>query len=133
MKYSVVLHKDPQSDYSVTVPDLPGCFSAGSNIEEALTMAKEAIECHIEGMFLDGEPIPKLLPCEQHQANPNYADGIWGIVEIDMGQLSSKSKRINITLPEHLLKTVDNYAKKHGETRSGLLAHAVTEYISSHQ
>jgi len=133
MKYSVVLHKDLQSDYSVTVPDLPGCFSAGSTIEEALLMAKEAIECHIEGMFLDGESIPKLLPFEEHQENPNYAGGIWGIVEIDMSQLSTKSKRINITLPEHLLKTVDNYAKKHGETRSGLLAHAATEYISSHQ
>jgi|GEM_PF-6030943 predicted RNase H-like HicB family nuclease len=35
MKYSVVLHKEPQSDYSVTVPDLPGCFSVGSTIEEA--------------------------------------------------------------------------------------------------
>ncbi len=133
MKYSIVLHKDPQSDYSVTVPDLPGCFSAGSTIEEALLMAKEAIECHIEGMLLDGESIPKLLPFEEHQANLNYSDGIWGIVEIDMSQLSSKSKRVNITLPEHLLKTVDNYAKKHGETRSGLLAHAVTEYISGHQ
>ncbi len=133
MKYSVVLHKDPQSDYSVTVPDLPGCFSAGSTIEEALAMAKEAIECHIEGMLLDGESIPKLFPFEEHQANQNYVGGIWGIVDVDMSQLSSKSKRVNITLPEHLLKTVDDYAKKHGETRSGLLAHAVTEYISNHQ
>jgi predicted RNase H-like HicB family nuclease len=133
MKYSVVLHKDPQSDYSVTVPDLPGCFSAGSTIEEALAMAKEAIECHIEGMLLDGESIPKLRPFEERQANPDYATGIWGIVEIDISQLSPKSKRINITLPEHLLKTVEHYAQKHGETRSGLLAHAVTEYISSHQ
>lgn len=133
MKYSVVLHKDPQSHYSVTVPDLPGCFSAGSTTEEALLMVKEAIECHIEGLFLDGEFIPKLLPFEEHQTNPNYSDGIWGIVEIDMSQLSSKSKRVNITLPEHLLRIVDNYAKKHGETRSGLLVHAITEYISSHQ
>ncbi len=133
MKYSVVLHKDPQSDYSVTVPDLPGCFSAGSTIEEALTMVKEAIECHIEGMFLDGEFIPKLLPFEEHQASPKYSDDIWGIVEIDISQLSSKSKRINIMLPEYLLDTVDNYARKHGETRSGLLAHAITEYLSSHQ
>ena len=133
MKYSVVLHKDPQSDYSVTVPDLPGCFSAGNTIEEALSMTKEAIECHIEGMFLDGEITPKLRSIEEHQTNPEYSDGIWGIVEIDLSQLSSKPKRVNITLPKHLLNTVDNYAKKHGETRSGLLAHAVTEYISNHQ
>ncbi|MDW8232800.1 MAG: type II toxin-antitoxin system HicB family antitoxin, partial [Roseiflexaceae bacterium] len=29
MRYPVVVHKDPESDYGVTVPDLPGCFSAG--------------------------------------------------------------------------------------------------------
>lgn len=133
MKYSVVLHKDPQSDYSVTVPDLPGCFSAGNTIEEALSMTREAIECHIESMFLDGEMIPKSLSIEEHQANPDYADGIWGIVDIDISRLCSKNKRVNIILPEFLLNTVDDYAKKHGETRSGFLAHAVTEYINSHQ
>jgi predicted RNase H-like HicB family nuclease len=133
MKYSVVLHKDPQSDYSVTVPDLPGCFSAGNTIDEALSMAREAIECHLEGLLLDGDPIPKSRPIEEHQANPEYRDGIWGVVELDMSQLSSKSKRVNITLPEYLLNTIDHYAKKHGETRSGLLAHAATEYLNSHQ
>ncbi len=44
MKYSVVIHKDSKSDYGVIVPDLPGCFSAGSTIDEALENAKEAIE-----------------------------------------------------------------------------------------
>ena len=132
MKYSIVVHKDPDSDYSVTVPDLPGCFSAGTSLEEAFSMAKEATECHIEGILLDGELISEALPIEEHQANPAYSGGIWGIIEIDLSKLSSKSKCINITLPEYLLSTVDDYAKKHGETRSGLLAHAVTEYISSH-
>lgn len=36
-------------------------------------------------------------------------------------------------MPEMLLNSVDQYAKKHGETRSGLLAQAVTSYMSSHQ
>jgi len=30
MKFPVVLHKDADSEFSVTVPDVPGCFSAGS-------------------------------------------------------------------------------------------------------
>ena len=47
MKYPIVIHKDPNSDYGVTIPDLPGCFSAGSTIEEAISMAQEAAECHI--------------------------------------------------------------------------------------
>lgn len=133
MKFSIVIHKDPASDYSVTVPDLPGCFSAGDNIEEAMNMAKEAIECHIEGLLLDGDVIPKAKPIEKQKDNPEYKDGLWGIVEVDLNKLSVKSKRVNITIPENLLHSVDQYAKQHGESRSGLLTQAVTEYMASHQ
>ena len=35
MRYPIVIHKDPESCYGVTVPDLPGCFSAGNTVEEA--------------------------------------------------------------------------------------------------
>ena len=133
MKFSIVIHKDPASDYSVTVPDLPGCFSAGDNIEDALDMAKEAIECHIEGMLLDGDIIPKVTPIEKHKDNSEYKNVMWGIVEVDLSKLSVKSKRVNITIPENLLHSVDQYAKQHGESRSGLLTQAVTEYMASHQ
>lgn len=47
MHYSIVIHKDNDSDYGVAVPDIPGCFSAGETYEEALSAAQEAIECHI--------------------------------------------------------------------------------------
>ena len=55
--YPVVIHKDKDSDFGVTVPDLPGCFSAGVSVEDALKEAREAIECHLEGLLLDGEPL----------------------------------------------------------------------------
>ncbi len=83
MHYPVVIHKDPDSDYGVTVPDLPGCFSAGSSIEEALQGAREAIECHLEGLLLDQEPLPPATEIEQHQQQGGYADGIWALVEVD--------------------------------------------------
>lgn len=133
MKYPVVLHKDKDSDYGVTFPDLPGCFSAGSSIEEALAMAQEAAECHIEGLLIDSEPVPIATSIEKHKNNSNYKNGLWALIEIDLTKLSLKSKRINITLPERLLTAVDHFAKRHGETRSGLLAQAVTEYMSAHQ
>ena len=44
MNYPVVIHKEKRSDYGVTVPDLPGCFSAGKTSTECLSMAQEAIE-----------------------------------------------------------------------------------------
>ncbi|MDP6038920.1 MAG: type II toxin-antitoxin system HicB family antitoxin, partial [Candidatus Latescibacteria bacterium] len=54
MQYPVVIHKDDDSDYGVTVPDLPGCFSAGDTIEDALAQGAEAVLCHIEGLMIDG-------------------------------------------------------------------------------
>ncbi len=84
MKFPIVIHKDPETDYSVTIPDLPGCFTAGATIEEAISMAHEAAECHIEGLLLDAEPIPTISRIENHQKNPDYADGIWAIMKISL-------------------------------------------------
>jgi hypothetical protein len=68
-----------------------------------------------------------------HRNNPDFKDGIWALVQVDVSKLSLKSIRINITMPERLVRTVDQYAKKYGSSRSGLLSQAVTEYMASHQ
>lgn len=133
MKYPIVIHKDLNSDFSVTIPDLPGCFSAGSTIDEAINMAQEAAECHIEGLLIDSEPIPMPSNIEVYKDHADFKDGIWAIVQIDISKLSLKSKRINITMPERLIRTVDLYAKRSGSSRSGLLSQAVTEYMGLHQ
>lgn len=133
MKYSLVIHKDHDSDYGVTFPDIPGCFSAGNSIEEAILQAQEAAECHIEGLLLDYDPIPVSSSIEKHKNNPDYRNGIWALIEIDISKLTLKSQRVNISIPEGLLNTIDHFAKNHGETRSSLLAHAATEYMAAHQ
>lgn len=130
MNYPVVIHKDADSDYGVTIPDLPGCFSAGNTIDEALAMAREAIELHLEGLIEDGSPVPKPGSIEAHQRNPDYAGGIWAMVSVDEANLRIKVKRINITLPEQVLDAVDRAAKAHHETRSGFLARAASALIS---
>ncbi len=132
MLYPVVVHKDQTSDYGVSVPDLPGCFSAGRTLDEAVENIKEAIECHIEGLLLDSDSVPPAQGIESHKSNPEWMEGIWALVQIDLSKLSGKSKRINITLPERLLWQVDHYASQHGETRSGFLAQAALEYMSRH-
>ena len=129
MRYPVVIHKDKSSDYGVTVPDLPGCYSAGETMEEALTNAVEAIECHLEGLLFDGDAIPGAQSVEVHQKNRRFASGTWALVSVDLSKLASKAKRINITLPERVLALVDEQAKREGESRSGLLARAALDYI----
>jgi len=133
MRYPVVIHKDKTSDYGVTVPDLPGCFSAGDTLEDALTQAVEAIECHLEGLLLDGDEIPPVQSIETHLKNRDFTGGTWALVSVDLSRLASKAKRINITLPERVLALVDEQARREGETRSGLLARAALDYIGRHK
>ena len=128
MRFPAVIHKDEESGYGVTVPDLPGCFSAGDTLEEAIESAHEAVACHIEGLLMDGEPVPEQAPLEVHRANED-GDGIWALVTVDISRLSSKAKRINITVPARVLAIVDEAAAREGETRSGLLARAALSYV----
>ena len=86
--YPIVIHKEPDSDYSVTVPDLPGCITAGDTLDDAQNQALEAIQCHIEGMLLDGEPVPEPKDLTYHQDNPDYAEGTWKFVAITLPDIS---------------------------------------------
>jgi len=88
VNYVIVIHKDTNSDYGVTVPDLPGCFSAGDTIDHAIENAKEAIECHLEGLLMDNDIIPKQQSLEIHQYNQDYQNGIWAIVSVELPVLS---------------------------------------------
>jgi len=133
MRYPVVIHKDENSDYGVTVPDVSGCFSAGQTVDEALQEVTEAIECHLEGLLMDGESIPVPHSIEYYQNNAEYAGGIWAVVTIDLAKLSGKTTRVNITLPERVLNLMDKFAAENGETRSGLIAQAAIEYIAARE
>lgn len=58
LNYRIFLRKEPEGGYTVTVPSLPGCITYGETIEEAVRMAKEAIELYIETLVSHGEDIP---------------------------------------------------------------------------
>ena len=56
--YKILLNKEEEGGYMVTVPALPGCITQGDTIDEALAMAKEAIELYVEELLSRGESIP---------------------------------------------------------------------------
>ncbi|MBK8538080.1 MAG: type II toxin-antitoxin system HicB family antitoxin [Candidatus Competibacteraceae bacterium] len=124
MRFPVVLHTDDGVRFGVTVPDLPGCFSAGDTFDEALDSVVEAINLHLEGMVGDGGEAPVPHPFAEHRANPDFADGVWAAVEVNVARFEGRAEKINITLPRHLLAKIDAYARAHGATRSGFLAEA---------
>lgn len=121
--YIAVVHKDPDSDYGVSLPDFPGCITAGSTIDEAKDMAHEALSLHIKGMLEDGEKIPEPSGLEDVMADPENADAIAFLV-VTTPDLKPKSVRVNITVPENTLHQIDAMAKKRGMSRSSFLVHA---------
>lgn len=57
LEYTVIVEKDPSSDWGAYVPDLPGCFAVGRTREEVEQLIREAIRVHIRGMREEGDPI----------------------------------------------------------------------------
>jgi antitoxin HicB len=58
LTYRILMHKEPEGSYTVSVPALPGCMTYGETVEHAIQMAKEAIELYIEELQERGEEIP---------------------------------------------------------------------------
>ncbi len=53
-----MLHKEPEGGYTVIVPAFPGCITYGENVDEAIIMAKDAIDIYVEELLSRGENIP---------------------------------------------------------------------------
>jgi len=56
-KYTAVLFPDAEGGYTVVIPALPGCITEGDTVEEAMAMAKEAIELYVESSVAHGEEV----------------------------------------------------------------------------
>jgi predicted RNase H-like HicB family nuclease len=125
MRFPIAIEPgDETHAYGVVVPDLPGCFSAGDTLDEAIANAPEAILLHLEGLLDAGEGLPESKPLDRHRQNPDFAGWLWVVVEVDLSALSDRAERVNITLPHRVLRAVDAFAKRVGETRSGFLTRA---------
>ena len=112
MRYPVALHTDDGKSFGVTVPDIPGCFSAGESEDEALDNAREAILGHLELLAEAGEEIPSALSISEHRHNPDLEGAIWGFVEVDVTPFLGKAEKINITVPSLVLRRIDQNARQ---------------------
>lgn len=122
---------DHEHAWGVEVPDIAGCFSAGDDLDDAIAMAREAIEGHFEILAEDGSVIPPASKVTLHAANPKYAGVTWALVDIDITKYLGKAQKLNITLPGYLLTRIDEYVLNHPEekSRSGFLASAALKVL----
>ncbi len=123
MRYPVAI--EPGTDttaFGVVFPDLPGCFSAGDTLDEALSAAEEAAFAWLDATLDSGGAIPIASSLEALQSDPDYAGWIFAVVTVDPDALDDATERVNITLPRRVLSRLDSQARAAGQSRSGYIA-----------
>jgi predicted RNase H-like HicB family nuclease len=98
--YPAYFRRVDSGGYSVDFPDLPGCISAGDNLEEALTMAREALSLHLYGLLEEGVSIPTAsdptqLPVEEGA----FIAPIEGRPDMVGDQIRNRSIKKTLTIP----------------------------------
>ncbi len=134
MKYPIAVELgDQYTAFGVVVPDITGCFSAGDSLDEAIENAYEAIEAHLELLAENNTNIPSASRIEDLRSDPDYAGYIWSFVDIDITPYLGKSHKINVTLPDLLIKRIDDVVAASGKykSRSGFLAIAAQLILKS--
>lgn len=123
MRYPIAI--EPGTDttaFGVVVPDLPGCFSAGDTLDEAVAGAEEAAAAWVDAALDAGQAIPPPTSLEALRRNPDFAGWTFGVISLDPAELDDTTERVNITLPRRVLRRLDALARAAGESRSGYIA-----------
>ncbi|MCH4542731.1 type II toxin-antitoxin system HicB family antitoxin [Ochrobactrum sp. A-1] len=120
-----IIHEE-NGQYGISFPDFPGCIAAGRSEEEAIRRGTEALNFHVEGMVEDKDPLPMLRTIAEIRDDASLSDdlhdGVLALVPFDP---PGKSVRINVSIDENLLDSVDRDASRRGQSRSAYLADAV--------
>lgn len=72
--YRVILRPEPEGGYTALVPSLPGCITYGDDVDDAIAMAREAIEIYVESLAAHGEEVPNEEGTLEYALTVNYAE-----------------------------------------------------------
>ena len=124
--FSAIFEPGEKKGYVVTFPDLPGCLTEGDNIEEALHMAKEALELFLFSLEEDGEKMPEPTSPQKIKVE----DGSFiSLVEVWMpvvrDEMQNRSIKKTLTIP----KWLNDVAEQNKINFSQVLQTALKEYL----
>ena len=112
---------------TVLFPDLPGCGTVGDTLDDALTLATEALGGHVEALREIGGVIPE--PRSLARIRAEIDDPHITLVAVPLIEDRGTAKRVNISLDPGLLDAIDTAAKSRGMTRSAFLSSAARREI----
>ncbi|MDX8526250.1 type II toxin-antitoxin system HicB family antitoxin [Mesorhizobium sp. MSK_1335] len=131
LRYIAFIHKDPDSIYGVSFPDMPGCISAGVTIDEAVRNAVEALSGHVRMLEADGDQVPSPRDFDAIMDDPEFTGDRNGAMTtvIPLIRDRGSTTRINVSFDLGLLEAIDAAARERGQTRSAFLASAARKEI----
>ena len=127
MNYAIKIMKQSEGSYLFTIPDMPGCSTTAKTLETGMDNLKQAVSDHLTILSEYGEDIPRAKTIDRYISNQGLEPNcIWALLDIDIVPFLGKSQKINVTLPELLIKKIDDRVSKTAEhkTRSGFIAHS---------
>lgn len=128
MRYPIAIESGTDTTaFGIVVPDLPGCFSAGDTLDEAMAGAEEAAAAWVDTALDAGQAIPAPTSLDAIRRRPDYAGWTFGVITLDPALLDDTTERVNITLPRRVLKRLDALARAAGESRSSYIAYLTLE------
>jgi len=123
--FLALVHKDEDSAYGVSFPDIPGCFSAADNLTDVVANAAEALDLWFE----DEAPIqPRDLHSVSVEVAADLRQGAM-LIAVPFIQRTTRQKRVNISLDVGILLAIDAAADEAKLTRSAFLALAAKNLI----
>ncbi|MER2509126.1 type II toxin-antitoxin system HicB family antitoxin [Amaricoccus sp.] len=123
--YLALVHKDPDSAWGVSFPDLPGCHSAADDFGDLLANAAEALALWFE----DADPVePRDLAAIREAVAADLRDGAF-LLAVPYVRRTTTQRRVNISLDTGTLDAIDQAAKDMRLTRSAFIALATANEI----
>jgi predicted RNase H-like HicB family nuclease len=119
--------------YGIVFPDLPGCTSMGSTIDEAFHGGVDAIRLWAQDALGDGEILPQPRDMDALQHDGDVRDALAGgasFVSVPLLMDSGRPTRANLSIDAGLLEAIDEAAKERGLTRSAFIASAARDKIA---
>lgn len=123
MRYPILIEEGSETAaFGVVVPDLPGCFSAGDTLDEALDAAKEAAAAWIDAVLDAGNTVPAPSRLDDVRRLPGHEGWTIGVIDLDPALFDDTIERVNITLPKRVLRRLDDLAGARHQSRGAFIA-----------
>ena len=125
-EYIALFEYDDDTGYDVVFPDLPGCFSAGDDYNDALRNAHEALALYAEGNEYMSEP----RSLEDIKAHWEYwkeweKEYKFLVGKVALYPVKAQVQRFNISMPADLVARIDRVVSN----RSAFIVAAVENYL----